>query len=116
MAHRLLRDPDSDGWERADFPIVCGKLKALCYLNCLPSSRLCATLIVFQAHSVTPKRQYLCRDMSWTKSICEDAKGMSLSRLSCTIFKTKQLRSSIYDYYLAPDIASSKQTYQFLLS
>ena len=25
MAHRLLRDPDADGWERADFPIVCGK-------------------------------------------------------------------------------------------
>mmetsp|Transcript_26131 Transcript_26131/g.73170 ORF Transcript_26131/g.73170 Transcript_26131/m.73170 type:complete len:459 (+) Transcript_26131:313-1689(+) len=23
MAHRLLRDPDNDGWERADFPIVC---------------------------------------------------------------------------------------------
>ena len=25
MAHRLLRDPDADGWERADFPIVCGE-------------------------------------------------------------------------------------------
>ena len=23
MAHRLLRDPDNDGWERADMPIVC---------------------------------------------------------------------------------------------
>mmetsp|Transcript_15451 Transcript_15451/g.39739 ORF Transcript_15451/g.39739 Transcript_15451/m.39739 type:complete len:443 (+) Transcript_15451:240-1568(+) len=23
MAHRLLRDPDNDGWERSDFPIVC---------------------------------------------------------------------------------------------
>lgn len=23
MAHRMLRDPDADGWERADFPILC---------------------------------------------------------------------------------------------
>jgi hypothetical protein len=23
MAHRLLRDPEADGWERSDFPIVC---------------------------------------------------------------------------------------------
>lgn len=23
MTHRLLYDPDSDGWERSDFPIVC---------------------------------------------------------------------------------------------
>eukprot|EP00775_Hariotina_reticulata_P006556 gene6556-6784_t len=23
MAHRLLQDPDADGWERSDFPIVC---------------------------------------------------------------------------------------------
>lgn len=23
MAHRLLADPDNDGWERSDFPIVC---------------------------------------------------------------------------------------------
>jgi pre-mRNA-splicing factor RBM22/SLT11 len=23
MAHRLLHDPDADGWERADMPIVC---------------------------------------------------------------------------------------------
>ena len=23
MAHLLLRDPDADGWERSDFPIVC---------------------------------------------------------------------------------------------
>lgn len=23
MAHRLMRDPDADGWERSDFPIVC---------------------------------------------------------------------------------------------
>ena len=23
MAHRLLSDPDADGWERSDFPIVC---------------------------------------------------------------------------------------------
>lgn len=23
MAHRLLRDPETDGWERSDFPIVC---------------------------------------------------------------------------------------------
>ncbi|KAK6919854.1 RNA recognition motif domain [Dillenia turbinata] len=23
MAHRLLRDPESDGWERSDFPIIC---------------------------------------------------------------------------------------------
>ncbi|PIA54424.1 hypothetical protein AQUCO_00900759v1 [Aquilegia coerulea] len=23
MAHRLLRDPEADGWERADFPIIC---------------------------------------------------------------------------------------------
>ena len=23
MAHRLLNDPDADGWERSDFPIVC---------------------------------------------------------------------------------------------
>ena len=23
MAHRLLYDPDEDGWERSDFPIVC---------------------------------------------------------------------------------------------
>ena len=23
MAHRLLHDPDADGWERSDFPIVC---------------------------------------------------------------------------------------------
>ncbi|KAK3243518.1 hypothetical protein CYMTET_46836 [Cymbomonas tetramitiformis] len=23
MAHRLLRDPESDGWERSDFPILC---------------------------------------------------------------------------------------------
>ncbi len=23
MAHRLLHDPDEDGWERSDFPIVC---------------------------------------------------------------------------------------------
>lgn len=23
MAHRLLHDPDKDGWERSDFPIVC---------------------------------------------------------------------------------------------
>jgi len=23
MANRLLADPEADGWERADFPIVC---------------------------------------------------------------------------------------------
>ena len=23
MAHRMLHDPDADGWERSDFPIVC---------------------------------------------------------------------------------------------
>ena len=23
MAHRLLRDPEADGWERSDFPILC---------------------------------------------------------------------------------------------
>ena len=23
MAHRLLQDPEQDGWERSDFPIVC---------------------------------------------------------------------------------------------
>ncbi len=23
MAHRLLQDPESSGWERSDFPIVC---------------------------------------------------------------------------------------------
>ena len=23
MAHRLLADPEKDGWERSDFPIVC---------------------------------------------------------------------------------------------
>ena len=23
MAHRLLQDPETDGWERSDFPIVC---------------------------------------------------------------------------------------------
>ncbi|KAL5709227.1 hypothetical protein ACHQM5_019939 [Ranunculus cassubicifolius] len=23
MAHRLLRDPEADGWERSDFPIIC---------------------------------------------------------------------------------------------
>lgn len=23
MAHRLLRDPEQDGWERSDMPIVC---------------------------------------------------------------------------------------------
>lgn len=23
MAHRLLHDPEKDGWERSDFPIVC---------------------------------------------------------------------------------------------
>jgi pre-mRNA-splicing factor RBM22/SLT11 len=23
MAGRLLNDPDADGWERSDFPIVC---------------------------------------------------------------------------------------------
>ena len=23
MSHRLLRDPEADGWERSDFPILC---------------------------------------------------------------------------------------------
>jgi hypothetical protein len=23
MAHRLMSDPESDNWERSDFPIVC---------------------------------------------------------------------------------------------
>jgi hypothetical protein len=23
MAHRVLQDPEADGWERSDFPIVC---------------------------------------------------------------------------------------------
>ena len=23
MAHRLLRDPQADGWESSEFPIVC---------------------------------------------------------------------------------------------
>jgi hypothetical protein len=23
MAHRVLHDPEADGWERSDFPIVC---------------------------------------------------------------------------------------------
>lgn len=23
MAHRMLRDPDADGWESSEFPIVC---------------------------------------------------------------------------------------------
>jgi pre-mRNA-splicing factor RBM22/SLT11 len=23
MAHRLLQDPEEEGWERSDFPIVC---------------------------------------------------------------------------------------------
>ena len=23
MAHRLLKDPEADGWERSDFPIIC---------------------------------------------------------------------------------------------
>lgn len=23
MAQRLLQDPEADGWERSDFPIVC---------------------------------------------------------------------------------------------
>lgn len=23
MAQRLMSDPDADGWERSDFPIVC---------------------------------------------------------------------------------------------
>jgi len=81
MAARLLRDPDADGWERSDFPVVCEdclgpspyvRMQKTEYgSECAISGRPFTTFRWKPGSDARYKKTVICREVALAKNVCQ---------------------------------------------
>lgn len=81
MAHRLLRDPEADGWERSDFPVVCEdclgpnpyiRMQKTDYgAECAISGRPFTVFRWKPGADARYKKTVICREVALAKNVCQ---------------------------------------------
>ncbi|KAI3946482.1 hypothetical protein MKX01_017698 [Papaver californicum] len=81
MAHRFLRDPEADGWERSDFPILCQSCLGdnpyvrMTRADCDKECKLCTRpFTVFRwspGRDARYRKTEICRICSKMKNVCQ---------------------------------------------
>lgn len=81
MAHRLLHDPESDGWERSDFPIVCEtclgpnpyvRMQRIEYGGtCHISGRPYTVFRWRPGNDARYKKTIICQEVAKAKNVCQ---------------------------------------------
>eukprot|EP00803_Ostreobium_quekettii_P009893 evm.model.scf_51.4 EVM.evm.TU.scf_51.4 scf_51:35985-40803(-) len=81
MAHRILHDPDSDGWERSDFPIVCEtclgpnpyvRMQRIEYGGtCHISGRPYTVFRWRPGNDARYKKTIICQEVAKAKNVCQ---------------------------------------------